>query len=378
MEHLVTLVKLYIYAQSLNIAEATSTSVKALHRADLTKMPRGTESEPCTSSDLHTPAKQLRLYQCRSNTVSQKTVDRLILNFITEGLQPFSVVNLHAFKELVTNLRPGKTYVSRNCRLKNHATDMKRNLRIVLESVNTVATTTDCWSARGKSYIGVTVHWINNDNMERISAALACQRLTGSHTYDVLAGALESIHNEYGIGNKISKTTTDNGSNFVKAFSVFGNDNITNTDEIDVNNEDDDDEFSNEEDISDDVIYHNITNHLDEGTEDEDYDLPSHQRCACHTLQLIATGDADQAEENAAYKRLSQATFSKCQALWNKSSRSVLAAEAVQSNCGMALVKPNKTRWNSVYMAVERLVRIIKQKEEGSLHSLCKELKVPR
>ena len=335
-------------------------------------------SEPCTSSEPHSPAKQLRLYQCRSNTVSQKTVDRLKLNFITEGLQPFSIVSLPAFKELVTNLCPGKTVMCRETvksRLKNHVTEMKRHLRIVLESVETVATTTDCWSARGKSYIGVTAHWINKDNMERISAALACQRLTGSHTYDVLARTLENIHNEYGIGNKVCKTTTDKGSNFVKAFSVFGINNVANTDEMDVNNEDDEE---SEDDISDDVIYHNITNNLDGNIDDEDYDLPSHQRCACHTLQLIATGDADKAEENTAYKKLSRVTFSKCQALWNKSSRSVLAAEAVQSNCGMALIKPNKTRWNSVYMAIERLVRIIKQKGEESLHLLCNELKIPR
>ncbi|CAB4026702.1 transposase, partial [Paramuricea clavata] len=144
---------------------------------------------------------------------------------------------------------------------------------------------------------------------------------------------------------------------------------------MEVNNEDDEDEVSDE---SDDVMYHNITKHLDENSEHEDYDLPSHQRCACHTLQLIATGDADQAEENATYKKFSRSAFAKCQALWNLSSRSVLAAEAVQSKCGIALIKPNKTRWNSVYRAVERLVRIIKEKGEESLQSLCNELKLPR
>ena len=54
------------------------------------------------------------------------------------------------------------------------------------------------------------------------SAALACRRLRGSHTFDVLAGALEDIHSAYGIRQKVTRTTTDNGSNFVKAFSVFG------------------------------------------------------------------------------------------------------------------------------------------------------------
>ena len=96
----------------------------------------------------------------------------------------------------------------------------------------TVTTTTDCLSARGKSYIGVTAHWINSENMKKISVALTCQRLKGSHTFDILACPCESIHDEYHIGGNICKTTTDNGSNFVKAFSVFGIDNVTNTDEI--------------------------------------------------------------------------------------------------------------------------------------------------
>ena len=54
------------------------------------------------------------------------------------------------------------------------------------------------------------------------SAALACRRLRGSHTFDVLAGALEDIHTEYAIRQKVTRTMTDNGSNFIKAFSVFG------------------------------------------------------------------------------------------------------------------------------------------------------------
>ena len=337
---------------------------------------RARELETCTPD--HPPTKQLRVYECKSNAVSQKKVDRLILNFITEGLQPFSIVSLPAFKELVTGLCSGRTVMSRET-VKNHlkicATEMKQHLRKSLNAAITVATTTDCWSAWGKSYIGVTAHWIDADSIKRISAALACQWLKGSHTFDVLASALENIHNEYRIGNKICKTTTDNGSNFIKAFSVFGTDNVTNTNEMEVDKENDEDEVSDE---LDNFMYHNITNDLDENSEHEEYDLPSHQRCACHTLQLIATGDADQAEENATYKKCSRSAFAKCQSFWNQSSRSVLAAEAVQSKCGMALIKPNKTRWNSVYRAVERLIRIIKEKGEDSLHLLCNELKLPR
>jgi len=81
-----------------------------------------------------------------------------------------------------------------------------------------VATTTDCWTAYGKSYIGVTVHWVDSATLERKSAYMALRRMTGSHTYDVIATMLDDIHSEYGIRRKIVRTTTDNGSNFVKAF----------------------------------------------------------------------------------------------------------------------------------------------------------------
>jgi hypothetical protein len=42
--------------------------------------------------------------------------------------------------------------------------------------------------------------------------------------YDVLTVALEGIHGEYGIIDKIVKTTTDNGSNFTKTFDLLRKD----------------------------------------------------------------------------------------------------------------------------------------------------------
>lgn len=69
-----------------------------------------------------------------------------------------------------------------------------------------------------RSYISTTGHWINPNNLERISILLAIKRLKGKHTYDVLAKAMESVYNEFDITNKITYSTTDNGSNFVKSF----------------------------------------------------------------------------------------------------------------------------------------------------------------
>lgn len=69
-----------------------------------------------------------------------------------------------------------------------------------------------------RSFLGMTVHWINPENLNRESAALVCCRMKGKHTYDTLAKAINSIFLQYHIQNKICCTTTDNGSNFIKAF----------------------------------------------------------------------------------------------------------------------------------------------------------------
>ncbi len=58
----------------------------------------------------------------------------------------------------------------------------------------------------------------------RHSVGLVCRQLKGAHTFNVLACAMNDIHSEYEICEKIVRTTTDNGSNFIKAFRVFGKD----------------------------------------------------------------------------------------------------------------------------------------------------------
>lgn len=63
-----------------------------------------------------------------------------------------------------------------------------------MSSFNYICTTADAWSTCGRGYLGVTAHWIDDKTFKRHSAALACRRLSGSHTYDVLAEALSYIY----------------------------------------------------------------------------------------------------------------------------------------------------------------------------------------
>ncbi len=157
------------------------------------------------------------------------------------------------------------------------------------------------------------------------SAVLACKQLRGSHIFDVLASAPNGIHSEFEMWGKIVQTTTDNGSNFIKAFQVFGEDENNNAVGNDVvpgdaskPGEDMKDKEGGEE-----VEFFDVSALLNED-DCLEFQLPQHQRCACHLLKLIAIVDAMKATSKGAYKKVYRSTFGKCNAFWNKCGRSIV------------------------------------------------------
>jgi KRAB domain-containing zinc finger protein len=259
------------------------------------------------------------------------------------------------------------------------ALEMKINLKTSLSGIEFIATTTDCWTAYRRGFLGVTAHWIDPQTMKRCCAALACKQLKGSHSFSALASALNEIHTEFNIRDKITRTTTDNGSNFLKAFRLYGqtNENINNPAPTAASGEEDDDggEDENNED-QDSVEFVEAGAILDED-DCLEYQLPKHHRCACHLLNLVATVDVEEANVSTVYKRVSRSTFSKYWSLWNKSARSTTAAEIIEENCKLQLLRPNATRWNSLFLAVERIVRIAREQGEGAITAVCSALKIP-
>nr|XP_020477590.1 uncharacterized protein LOC109972796 isoform X1 [Monopterus albus] len=241
-----------------------------------------------------------------------------------------------------------------------------------MKEVDHISTTTDCWSSRRWSFIGVTARWIDPDSLKRCSAALACKQLRSSHTFDVLASALNDIHSEFEIRGKIVRTTTDNGTNFLKAFQVFGEDENNSGDYAD----DDRSEEEEDQEGANDVEFVEVSALLNEDDGFE-YQLLKHQCCACHLLNLIATVDAAKAVSSEGYKKLYHSTFAKCNAMWSKCGRSTLAAEKVEDVRSLQLLCPNATRWNSLFEAVERLLRIIRDKGEAAIRVICTGLNVP-
>jgi hypothetical protein len=212
-----------------------------------------------------------------------------------------------------------------------------------LEELEYISTTADIWTAHNKSYMDGTAHWINPNNMEREKAALACRRFKGHHTHDAIAVELDNIHSTYGITHKITATVTNNGSNFVKAFKRYQ--------PLESDSEDDEDE----------VTFTDINDALHATADDPDVviTLPPHKRCASHTLNLISCTDVDKwLLSQPTTKAVYRSATAKCTALWNKTSRSSLAAETVDELMSKKLLVPCTTRWNSFYDALARICGI--------------------
>ena len=324
-------------------------------------------------------SKQSKLFPdaLATKRVSQPQLDSLVLDLVIQGLLPFKFVELPAFKKLVTTLQPRLHVISRptvKTRLKCRVTTIKKTLIEIFRKVDYVSTTTDCWSAHRKSFIGVTVHWIDS-NFKRQSAALACRRLKGSHTFGLLAGAIDDIHSEYGIRDKVVKTITDNGSNFLKAFNIFGF--HENEHEVSVcTNEIEATAFTGSSSSSEDDYQYSSVDEILSSSTSLQYKLPKHQPCSCHILNLIATKDLFKAELDSSFKTLHRVCFGKLYGLWNKTSRGNDTAERVMQCCGYQLIRPNQTRWNSTFLSVERVVRIYKEKGERCLKALFDEFSI--
>jgi len=155
--------------------------------------------------------------------------------------------------------------------------------------------------------------------------------------------------------SKIIKAITDNGSNFIKAFHTFqdqGNDNDQDLDDDDLS-EGDHDIFS----IAD-IIEENS-----DGIEvrSDSIKLPVHFRCASHTINLICTSDLEKISNP-----LHDASLSKCQKIWNKIGRSTKAAESIKEICGVQLIRPCATRWNSLYDSISSIL-----KQRPKLQDIC-------
>lgn len=323
-----------------------------------------------------------------------------ILDFIVARNLAFDIVNDVSFRKLLLLVSPNELNIPGTTAIMNELKTQylrsKATLKELLKKIDYVCTTADVWTARGQSYIGVTVHYIDQDYVRK-GFMLAFRRLTGKHTYDVLGKILYQINKEFELElKKLTHTITDGGSNLGKSFRTFGaisaftmptipeEDRID--DEID---EQSDDEFERDTEIvvenvnllneSDNDIGVEIIN-LDEPNrvsplqnlldesilnstltnfEIEEIKLPQQMRCFAHQFHLIASTDFDKnlkARKSDVYDALKLAMH-KLNRFLVRQNRSSHAKTIVKSVCGRLFPVWNLTRWNSKYDTISKSVK---------------------
>ncbi|KAM6957781.1 uncharacterized protein zbedx [Aplochiton taeniatus] len=302
--------------------------------------------------------KKIKLEYVSPNHVQSK-MDALIFNFVVEDCHSFSVLEQPGFKKLIEGVSGGRAPMNKTTlilRVEKTFSSMRAELVSKLEKVQFVCTTADIWTAHDRSFFAMTCHWIDEVSLKRRSAALCCVKTRGRHTYDTVAAKIHETHVAYNIESKVQTTLTDNGSRLAAVFKEFS---------IEDNQDDDDDTG----------CFENVGVILDgESEQDMLLFLPSLQRCASHTLDLIVSKDLWRALSQGAVCQMHYSTMAKCFAVWSKAHQFQVAFEASEEIASMPLVVPAVSRWNVEYCAVQKILAL----SERQLTELSARLETPR
>uniref|UniRef100_A0A8C6TNZ0 BED-type domain-containing protein n=1 Tax=Neogobius melanostomus TaxID=47308 RepID=A0A8C6TNZ0_9GOBI len=282
------------------------------------------------------PSPKQQKLQFHHHQVSKQELDKRVALFVVEEMLPINTVESPTFRKILSKIpitggrcpwTDRKTFTGYldECYLKKES-ELKKTF------VPYVSTTADIWSCHNRSFLGITVHWINPScNFKREKAAIACKRIKGRHTFDVIGFEMEQIHSAFSLSHRITAT---------------------------------------EEEYEQDVVFTDMEKLL--GTTGQ-FSLPPHFRCASHTLNLISCNDIDKwLSSNSDSKCVYRSATAKCAALWTKASRSTVASEIVDEICGKKLIVPTSTRWNSFHDALSR----ISDNSAIDLNRLCARLEI--
>ncbi|XP_067678487.1 E3 SUMO-protein ligase ZBED1-like [Haliotis asinina] len=154
------------------------------------------------------------------------SITNKIARFIVRGLRPYSIVDDHEFRELLSELdvkyRCPSRYTFANKIIPQMYEETKRQILIQLKEAEQVALTTDGWtSCATDSYLTITSCHINKD-WEIVNLVLQTRVLNESHTAQNIADELQSAVQNWRVNTTVGfpPVTTDNAANITKAVNL--------------------------------------------------------------------------------------------------------------------------------------------------------------
>lgn len=335
---------------------------------------KGRRKEEYNGESRHCQLKKLKA-EIISKCMTQARTDELVFNFMVEDCQPLQLLEQPGFRRLIAGLTEGfgcMDSAALLAKVDRAFSRMRQELVAKLRPVQYVCTTADVWTADGRSFFGMTCHWIDSDSLERKSAALGFARLPGRLTQETIAGRIHDLHESYGVEGKVQTTVADNGSPLVSLFREFALEAADGGPGSTSAAEDDDVGF-----------YENVGAALGSATavlegepvQDLLVFLPAVQRCASHTLELVVAEDFRRAVLQGPMCQLHYSAMAKVAAIWAKCHRlggGAGGGDAAEEIGRMPLAVPAVARWAAEYCAVQKVVSL----GERELAKLCACLQV--
>jgi hypothetical protein len=270
-------------------------------------------------------------------------LDKALVEMICLDMQPLSIKSRRGFERFVRVLAPYTVpdyRTVRNTLLPRAVAEVNALVDGLISTSVHVAVTVDMWTSRAMvAFLGATLHTITPAMVPQ-TAILACKAFVGSHSGENICSELNSLFQDRNVTRKVVRVLTDNGANIVKAFKLpfFDVDSKTAeeiaAEELETVASEFDDDDSELELHTDSVIIDRVS-------------------CAAHTLQLvIKRGLHADARVEALLKKAGR--------LCASVRKSTVDTETVLKQTKLHFLSLNVTRWNTQFMMIERLLRVVR------------------
>jgi hypothetical protein len=319
--------------------------------------------------------KTLDNYRSRRSKI-ENDFNILVLNMILSGALPYRIVENKFFKLIINNYTsqklPNRTLLSDiqdeyYIKTKKHVIDF-------LSKLSEFSITTDSWTAKymKKSFISLTVHYLNSD-WKSGSTSLGIFNVEGSHSHTAIAEKIVELFNEFKINGKVGILVADNASNMklvakklnLQFLGCFGH--LINlivkkalaiTSSSKPTQNDDDIIFSEEED--------GVENEADVAAEDGTGGLEAEADMNFNIDDQFFTNQNETAQAEIKPESLKMLnnilnSIRKVVGLFNSSTLLLDELRKLQKDEPLVPIQDVITRWNSLFMMLERFIQIFTQ-----------------